>query len=591
MHRTLRPPSVPGAIIGYRKNGRPVRLIAGGDETNNLPGQLETRRTALIAANREILSAAAAHANGEGQPPGRPLTADEETRYAAHMTEIRSLNTRLDDLADQAQREERARQARAGESGVADDHGSGASPSGLQVTSEPTTYGRYSGNSYWLDLARSELGRGQDVPGARERLGKHAKEIETDLPKRQERRARLAAERVEKMHAGSRREELALERFLGSGMEIFEKRAINRTDGTGGYFVPPLWLIDEYVPYLRAGRVLADRCASMPLPPGTDSINLPRITTGAATGSQTADGAAVGSRDIADNFVNALVKTIAGQEDAALQLLDQSPIAFDQVIFKDLLADHAMNLDGTVLVGSGASGQFTGMYPQGTITGGSTPGVIVNTVTGLTTAQWVGANSFYQGAGALLSQLSRNRFRPPNGAVTNPAVWYALATAGDSTGRPLVVPSAQGPFNAIAQDTGMPVSEGPVGQILGVPWYLDANVPLTFGGATTPPSMAALSSGNVAPTQGTGTGNTFTPFIAGAFDDLLLFEGEVRSRVLQEVLSGTLQVRFQVYNYVAFMPNRYQDASNRIVSYGNANSAAAAGAALSTGAGGGLVNF
>jgi hypothetical protein len=30
----------------------------------------------------------------------------------------------------------------------------------------------------------------------------------------------------------------------------------------------------------------------------------------------------------------------------------------------------------------------------------------------------------------------------------------------------------------------------------------------------------------------------------------------VRTRVLQEVLSGTLQVRFQVYNYVAFMGNR-----------------------------------
>jgi hypothetical protein len=34
--------------------------------------------------------------------------------------------------------------------------------------------------------------------------------------------------------------------------------------------------------------------------------------------------------------------------------------------------------------------------------------------------------------------------------------------------------------------------------------------------------------------------------------------------VLQEVLSGTLQVRFQLYNYVAFIPNRYPASVARI---------------------------
>jgi hypothetical protein len=34
----------------------------------------------------------------------------------------------------------------------------------------------------------------------------------------------------------------------------------------------------------------------------------------------------------------------------------------------------------------------------------------------------------------------------------------------------------------------------------------------------------------------------------------------MRTRVLQEVLSGTLQVRLQVYNYVAFMANRRPEA-------------------------------
>jgi hypothetical protein len=42
---------------------------------------------------------------------------------------------------------------------------------------------------------------------------------------------------------------------------------------------------------------------------------------------------------------------------------------------------------------------------------------------------------------------------------------------------------------------------------------------------------------------------------------------------------------------VAFMKDRYQDANSRIISYGNANSGTTAGAALSTGSGGGLVGF
>jgi hypothetical protein len=49
------------------------------------------------------------------------------------------------------------------------------------------------------------------------------------------------------------------------------------------------------------------------------------------------------------------------------------------------------------------------------------------------------------------------------------------------------------------------------------------------------------------------TGGTNDLALGAHWDDLWLFEGQVRTRVLSEVLSGTLQVRFQVYNYVAFL--------------------------------------
>jgi HK97 family phage major capsid protein len=595
----LRLPSVPGAIIGYRKNGAPIRLIAGGDPTHDLTGQLEQRRAALVTANRELLSAAAAANDSKG----RDLTTDEEGTYQANRKEIRALAERLDDGREGRPRAPPAAASRADGTTTVVDNGSGAQASGVQVTSEPQIYGRYSSHSYFADLLRThqkDANGDGGLSAAEQRLGRHREELRVELPARRERRTRMASAQLEQ-HTQERlsqlptrirrREERMIDRWLGLGMPVFERRATSQTPGDGGYFIPPLWLVDEYTEYLRAGRTLANLMHSMPLPAGTNSINIPIITTGTATGPQASDGAPVGGRDLQDNYVNALVKTVAGQEDASMQVLDLSPINMDQVIFKDLTADHAQQVNGQVMLGSGSQGQINGLYPQGTITGGSTPGIIVNSCTD-TSDQWTGSSTradFYSCVGKLASQIGRNRYLRMTDVVTNEAVWNSFATTVDGNKRPLVpVESAYNPAG-VFDDNG-PGAEGPVGSILARRWWVDNNIPLTFGGATTNPGMATLSAGHTSPTDGTGSGNNFTPLIGGVFDDMLLFEGEVRTRVLQEVLSDTLQIRFQLFSYIAFIPNRYQNAG-QVVSYGNVNSAAIAGAALSTGTDGGLVGF
>ena len=132
--------------------------------------------------------------------------------------------------------------------------------------------------------------------------------------------------------------------------------------------------------------------------------------------------------------------------------------------------------------------------------------------------------------------------------------------------------------------------------MLGVPWIVDPNVPLTFGGTgATQPYIGAISNGNTAPIPGSGgsggNSNVFTPMIAAVWDDLYLWEGELRSRTLSEVLSGTLQVRFQVYSYVANMPNRFQNSSSQYLSYGNYNNVGTQATTLSQGTGGLLVGY
>jgi len=507
--------------------------------------------------------------------------------------DLARIDERLTELRAQRDRDAAAAKLRAGDPGPVGDPA--ADPRHV-VTSEPTVYGRGSGHSYFLDMARRDFHRGDGdggVNAAEERMKRHAAEVDKQMPERRAAVERRAAKAYEDAFASDRRDRRALAQMERMGVSPFERerRFISRTDGQGGYFVPPLWLIDEYIPYLRAGRVFADRWRSFPLPSGTDSINIPRVTLGTATGPQTSDGGPVPGRDMTDNFVNALVRTVAGQQDAAIQLLDQSPIAFDEIVFGDLMADLAMQLSAQLMLGSGTNGQLTGLFPTGAIGGSSqnaafqTYGYVVNNAADAWTAA-AGTANFYLSVGQLISSLSRNRFRPPTGIITNPAVWYGMATAMDSQNRPLVVPAQQGNnFNQAAADDGGPVAEGPVGHVLGLPWFIDPNIPLTFGG-TTAPYIGAISNGNTAPVPGSGgsggSAPVFTPAITAIWDDLYLWEGELRSRTLSEVLSGSLQVRFQVYAYYADMPNRYQNSSGDPISYGNFNTTGTAATVLST---------
>lgn len=372
----------------------------------------------------------------------------------------------------------------------------------VDVKSEPLTYERHNAKerSYFADLGRALIGNDSE---AMARLQAHGREMDVEMPRRERERA-VRAERD----------------MSGLGYESpFEQRVNpNRTDGQGGYFVPPLWLVDEHIKALRAGRVFADQCRQLDLPAGTDSVNIPKVATGTATAIQTADGQAVQSTDLTDTSVSAGVKTIAGQQDVALQLLEQSPVAFDEVVLDDLIRDYNQKLDVQCLAGTDASGQMKGIYPY---------------------TNWTSTNTAYTDndptvpelwapLAQALSAVAQNRFDLSSTKIfMHPRRWFWIVGALDST-RPLVLPAQFGGFNQLGSAVG-PVAEGYVGQMtLGAPVFIDANVPTTDS-------------------------STRDVIVVGNTNDAMLFEGALRTRVLPEALSGTLQVRFQVYNYCAFL--------------------------------------
>lgn len=419
----------------------------------------------------------------------------------------------------------------------------------IKVVSEPQTYHRGGEHSFFYDMARVTRMSNQ---GARDRLQRHQRELDAELPRRAEARARAAAAAYEAAFAYDPAGQAALSRMLDAGISPFEKRALSRTDGQGGYFSPPTYLIDQYVPFAREASPFASRWTPMDLPTKVSEVNVPRLALGAATGPD-ADLQPSPSRDISDSLVTAQVRTIAGHADASLQWLDQGMgsggFGADEMIFADLSADLAQNIDGQALLGSGSGTgtQLLGVWPAGAIAAAN--GIIVADSNNATGQSWTVASSgtsLHVYAAQLASLLRRIRARGDGLEwFWHPFTWGVYSAQVDSQGRPLV--NSQ-------NLAGLP--DGAVGEYQNLPVFLDSNIPTTFGG-TAAPSMGAITNGQYAAVPGIGTGSSYTPLLLARTRDLFMFAGEVRLQTLKEVLSGTGQVRFQAYQYLASLPNRY----------------------------------
>jgi len=298
-----------------------------------------------------------------------------------------------------------------------------------------------------------------------------------------------------------------------------EHRDLSRVDGQGGYAVPPAWLMNEYVELARPGRAFANVCQRQPLPGGTDSINIPKILTGTAVGVQTADNQPVVDVDLTDTFINAPVRTISGQQAVAIQLIDQSPIAFDDLVFRDLVAAHAAQTDQQVIGGSGANGQVLGIQ--------LTPGITT------IAASAIDIQHVYGAIANAVQTIHSTRFLPPEVIVMHPRRWGWFLSLLDASQRPLFLGTANAPMNVAGVLTDV-ASQQIVGSMHGLPVVTDPNIPVTQG-----------------------AGNNEDPVFVVRASDLVLWEGGIRARVLPETKATTLTVLLQIYSYLAFSAARY----------------------------------
>jgi len=394
----------------------------------------------------------------------RELTASESRAFDTHQSQIRQLDAATE-LYNQRERRAAEVYAEYGQTGR------------WSVTGEPATYRRAdpTGPSWARDMAAVAM---RADPEAAQRLQRNTREV------------------------------------------ALETRALSTTDGTGGEFVPPLWLVSEYVALARAGRPTANLVRPAPLPPGTDTINLPRIATGTTTAEQATQNTPVSNTDATTNAVTASVATIAGQQVISQQLIDQSPVNMDEVLLSDLLADLAVKIDQFVISNNAAN-------KRGLL---NVPGL--NTIVYTDTTPTVG--ELWPKLADATRQVFEGRFLPADVMVMHPRRWAWMTAAVDSQNRPLVLPVGNAPMNVIATSVGSVQPDGLVGYCQGLPVFVDANMPTNLG---------------------TGTNEDRIIIMRGA--DTILYEGVPRAEAFREPKADQLSVLLRVYNYVALHSERY----------------------------------
>ena len=345
------------------------------------------------------------------------LTEDESAKVDTLVEESRSLDSKIEKLTAQAAADAKAAEARSSVAEVAMPKVGGA-----KVTREARTYSADTDASFVKDAFTAKFSNDY---AAQERLARHTREEEV------------------------------------------ERRSV----GTGNFagLVIPQYLVDLAAPLARAGRPTADFATNkMALPAAGMTLNISRMTTGTSTAIQAAENDAISNTNADDTLLTVNVRTIAGQQDISKQAIERGT-GIDTFIIQDLIRGWHTTLDNQILNGDGTSGAILGLD--------ATPGV--NQITFTEASPTV--ELLYPKLADAYQQVQTDAFMNPTHWVMHPRRLAFLLASVDSSGRPLVVPTLNGPMNSVATGSGQAYYGNSGYSLMGLPIVADANVRTNAG--------------------------------------------------------------------------------------------------------------
>jgi len=354
---------------------------------------------------------------------------------------------------------------------------------GFKVTKESRTYSPESDSSFFKDAYNAQF---KSDYAAQERLARHQRE------------------------------------------EEIERRDVGTAQFEG--LVIPQYLTEFAAPLARAGRPFADFATlKHTLPTAGMTLNISRMTTGSSTAVQVTQNDAVSETDVDDTLLTINVRTIAGQQDLSRQAIERGT-GIDLFVAQDLIRSWHTTLDSQILNGAGSAGTILGLADSGG-----------NAVTFTSTAPTVAL--LYPKLADAIQKIQTNAFVNPTHFVMHPRRLAFLLAAVDTTNRPLVVPAAGGPTNAIGSGSGA-VAYGNSGyQMMGLPIITDANVVTTDGTGTNQDEIYVVTAPECHLWEQPGSPFTLRYDATGA---------------------GNLTIKTVVYGYAAFSAGRYPLANSII---------------------------
>lgn len=314
-------------------------------------------------------------------------------------------------------------------------------------------------------------------------------------------------------------------------LELHEKQTRLRADVTtadpgAGVFVPPQYLSELWAELPRDSRPFADAIRKLPLTETGMTVTIPRLTTGTSVASQAGEAQAPSETDVDGTLLTVYVETIAGQQDLSIQAFERTMPGMDTIVFADLRAAYDSELDRQLLHGDGH---------------GSNQHVGIDSVTGRNTTTWTTST--------------------PTTAGFVPQVYKTISDVAD--GRKafadlIVLHPRRGAWAASNLSSTFPLFQlGGLRQAVGTQ---------SVGFIDNLAGLRVILDGNVSTLEGAGT-NQDHVFIVRS-EDLILMEGPIRARVLEQTLAGTLQIRLQLFAYSAFISGRQPEAIGEIVGTG-----------------------
>ena len=414
----------------------------------------------------------------------RDISDTEDQNLKDLASESETLDARITELRDIQVRNLEAARLRAEVSTPGDTADEAVT---VRVGREPLTYEEGSKQSFFTDLFQMQF---RHDPGASARIGRHTAEMDVE----------------------------------------------HRDVGTGAFagLVVPQYLVDLAAELARAGQPFANECTRLPLPSSGMTINISRVTTGSTAAVQATENSAVSEQDMDDTLLTSDVRTIAGQQDVSRQAIERGD-GIDALIMADLSAAHATVKDTQLISGTGSSGELLGI--------GNIPGIAQVAYTDGTPT----VAEFYPKVIDAIQRINSNRYAGADLVLLHPrrAAW--LAAAVDSQNRPLVLPVANVPQNAMG--VGPTAGYGSFGlQIAGIPVVTDANITTTAGA---------------------GSDEDIVYVVRRA--DMLLFEqgdGAPAQIRMEQTLGGSLTIKMVVYSYVGFVGGRYPAAISTVYGTG-----------------------